>query len=521
MHYIEKLTQPKKKILFFICFFIASILLARGSTEKRETPLSTPDGNEQIQVSDQEKIAKLEKEIRELKDEIAVKDLKLDRQNIKKRNYAIGFILLLFLILVVLHLYRTKRKSEAHLETALEKARNEVEERKKIERENEELQSRLIHSKKMESMGRLAGGIAHEFNNLLTGIMGYADMLKMKYSDKNKFEGKAADIIYRGSVQAQELTKGLLGFARRDTYNPVSLNLNDLIKNTIETSEKTLGQDMAINYNLGDQIGLVKADKSQMQHLLSHLISNAKDACPGGGKITFQTGNVRIEEDQEGSPHEIVKPGLYVRFSIFDTGTGMTEEIKDRIFDPFYTTKPVGKGTGLGLAAVYGIVKGHGGYIFCDSEPGKGTTFTIYLRRREAEVDLDEKIKYKAGSRTVLVIDDEDIVLYSTKDMLQKLGYEVLLASSGKQGLDIYQKNRDRIDLIMLDCIMPDMNGEETLKAIKEIDDRIKVLLISGYKKEEIVTETLTKGSLGFLKKPFNMNDLSTLVRQALSAPVT
>lgn len=542
MFNFSEIISSKKRILYFVISAIAFIFIMPAKTGGKELQaeslitrgdiyyhkpceiakgsIITRQSSNKIAVMRAKLETETEKQKKEseiLKKDNAIKDLQLKKYQTTKRIYASGFFLFLFIILCILLMYRMKIKSVKQLELALQNNRHEIEELKKIEKEKDEIQSQIILSQKMESMGRLAGGIAHEFNNLLTGIMGYADMLKMKYNDTNQFEGKAADIIYRGSLAAQELTKGLLGFSMRGKYNPTSLNLNDSIKEVVEKSGKILTENIKLNFDLDDGIQVVKADKSQFSQVLANLILNARDAMPEGGEITFKTENVNIGEVNNGLFPEIIKPGHYVILSVSDTGIGMSQEIIDRIFDPFFTTKEVGKGTGLGLAGAYGIVKNHGGYIFCNSEPGKGATFSIYLPHLKREIRIEEKFKKKAGRETILVVDDEDIVLYSSRDMLSRLGYEVLLASSGDEAIEIYKKNKNGIDLVMLDAIMPEKTGEETFKYLKEIDSHIKVLLMSGYSKYDIMNETLEKDTLGFLKKPFDMNNLSALVSKALN----
>jgi CheY-like chemotaxis protein len=347
--------------------------------------------------------------------------------------------------------------------------------------------------------------------------MGYAEILKMKLTDNKKIEGRAAETIYKNSIAAQELTKRLLGFARRGRYNPVSLGLNEVIKDTVNVLEKIFEKNITINYDLDHYVKSVDADENQIIQVLTNLIINAKDAMPEGGEITFQTRNVYIDEANTSLYPEIIKPGHYVRLSISDTGIGMTKEIIDHIFEPFFTTKEKDKGTGLGLATVYGIVKNHNGYVFCQSQPNAGTTFTILLPPGNKELIKEkEKVTNKTGTGKILVVDDEEFVLNLSKDILKRLGYDVILADSGNKAMEIYTKNIHQIDLVLLDIIMPGMDGIETFQTLKKIDPHIKVLFFSGFNKNKKINEILEDGEVGFIEKPFNMKILSDALSKLL-----
>ena len=456
-------------------------------------------------------------EIEILKKDNAIKDLKLNRQNLMKNTFIIAFFVFSLFILIILYMYRLKSKSGKKLKVALDNTVHEIEERKKVEKEKQQLQDQLFQSQKLESLGRLAGGIAHDFNNLLTGIMGYAELLKMKLTDNKKIEGRAADTIYKNSIAAQELTKQLLRFARKGKYNPIPLNLNNVIKETVSVLEKIFGKNIKINYDLDHYVKNVDADENQIIQVLTNLIINAKDAMPKGGEITFKTGNISISEANKSFYPEIIKPGQYVRLSISDTGIGMTKEIIDQIFEPFFTTKGKDKGTGLGLATVYGIVKNHNGYVFCQSQPGAGTTFTILLPPGNKELIKEkEEVANKTGTGKILVVDDEEFVLNISKDFLKRLGYDVILADSGNKAVEIYTKNIHQIDLVLLDIIMPGKDGMETFQALKKIDPHVRVLFFSGFSKNKKVNEVLEEGVVGFIEKPFNMKILSDALSNLL-----
>lgn len=458
-----------------------------------------------------------QREIEILKKDNAIKDLKLNRQKFMKNTFIIAFFVFLVFILIILYMYRLKSKSEKKMKVALDNTVYEIEERKKVEKEKQQIQEQLFQSQKLESLGRLAGGIAHDFNNLLTGIMGYAELLKIKHDDKQQIESRAADTIFKNSIAAQELTKQLLRFARKGKYNLVPLNLNNVIEETVNVLEKIIEKNIIINYDLDHYVKNIDADENQIIQVLTNLIINAKDAMPEGGEIMFKTGNVYISEANSSLYPEIIKPGDYVLLSISDTGIGMTKDIIDQIFEPFFTTKGKDKGTGLGLATVYGIVKNHNGYIFCQSQPNAGTTFTILFPPGIKELIKEkEEVTNKTGTGKILVVDDEEFVLNLSKDILKRLGYDVILADSGNKAVEIYTKNIHQIDLVLLDIIMPGKDGVETFQALKKINPHIKVLFFSGFSKNKRVNEVLQEGMVAFIEKPFNMKILSDALSKLL-----
>jgi CheY-like chemotaxis protein len=368
----------------------------------------------------------------------------------------------------------------------------------------------------MESIGRLAGGIAHDFNNILTSIMGFAELLKYRFNDHETREGRAVEAIFRGSERAAHLTKQLLGFARKGAFNPQTLNINNVINDTISVSEKIFEKTINIHYELEDELNYVEADKTQIEQVLTNLIINAKDAMPTGGDLYFKTENVFYDEYNKKMYPEF-KPGSYAKISITDTGMGIPKDVRDHIFEPFFTTKDVGKGTGLGLATVYGIVKNHNGYIYVYSEPGEGSTFSIYLPSTTSK-KLQQTVKSKIikGAKTILIIDDEEDIRTMTKIQLEDIGYKVMTAENGVKGLEIYKKEKDNIDLVLLDMIMPEMDGKETFLNLKKINPKISVLLTSGFSQNGKAKEIMGKGILGFLQKPFKIHELSNVIHKAL-----
>ncbi len=388
--------------------------------------------------------------------------------------------------------------------------------RKKAEEEKKLLEKQLFESQKMESIGRLAGGVAHDFNNILLIVLGYADILRHKYSDITKIEGKAADRIYRNSIRASALVSQLLGFSRRGKYNPEPLSINKVIRDSVNVSEKIFEMKIDVTYNFEKDIQLCEADKNQMDQVLTNLIINAKDAMPYGGKLVFKTENVCLEKEAVNSiPH--LKPGKYVKSSVADTGVGIPEEIKDKIFEPFFTTKGVGEGTGLGLATVYGILRNHQGHIEVNSKTGIGTTFTFYLPVTGSDaVDLNEVTAITKGDKTILVVDDEKDLREILLEQLESFGYKVLLACNGMDAVTIFEKRRNEIDLVLLDMIMPEMDGKETYFALRKIKPDVKALLFSGYSQDERTTEILNDGAVGFVQKPIEPIMLSRVISEAL-----
>jgi PAS domain S-box-containing protein len=383
---------------------------------------------------------------------------------------------------------------------------------KNAEEERRKLEEQLFQAQKMESIGRLAGGVAHDFNNILTSIMGYAELLKLKLTDTSAREKQAADIIIKSAERASDLTRQLLAFARGGKYQPVPLIINDIIIQTINVSEKIFEKNVKVKYDLGKKLNPIEADKNQLDQVLTNIIINAKDAMPNGGELLFKTSNVYLDEEYT-SKFQDLKPGNYVKISIIDTGIGMPRSIKDRIFEPFFTTKGAGYGTGLGLATVYGIIKNHNGHITCTSEPGSGTTFTLYLPATEKEIIIEEnESKLIKGEETILLVDDEEYVRDVSIRQLERLGYKAFTASDGIEAVDIYKKKKKKIDLVLLDMVMPNLAGRETFRELKNINPKIKVVLISGFSQNDKATEILKEGALAFIQKPFKLYDLSKVL---------
>jgi PAS domain S-box-containing protein len=382
--------------------------------------------------------------------------------------------------------------------------------------EKKRLEEQLIHAQKMEAIGTLAGGIAHDFNNLLMGILGNASLIISEISTNHPYHTEIKN-IEQYAQNGAHLTRQLLGFARGGRYEVIPTDLNRLIKKTTEMFSHTR-KEIRIHDKYEANIRTVNVDQGQIEQVLMNIYVNAWQAMPGGGDIFVQTENITLDENDAQS-HGL-KPGNYVKVSITDTGIGMDETTRQRIFEPFFSTKELGRGTGLGLAAVYGIIANHEGIIKVYSEKGKGTTFSIYLPATEKEVPEEKKLpeEFFEGTETVLLVDDEDMVSNIAKRLLETLGYNVLVAGSGKEAVEMYDKNKDKIELVILDMIMPGMGGGETFERLKTINPGIKVLLSSGYSMNGQAAQIMARGCKGFIQKPFNLKELSKKIRMILDS---
>jgi PAS domain S-box-containing protein len=392
----------------------------------------------------------------------------------------------------------------------------DVSERKKTEEEKHKLESQLQQAQKMESIGTLAGGIAHDFNNILMGIQGNASLMLLKIESDHPNYEKIKN-IEKYVQNGTELTKQLLGFARRGKYLIKATDLNEIIDKSSSLFARTK-KEIRVHATLLDDLWTAEVDRGQIEQVLLNLYVNAWQAMSNGGDLYLQTENIILDRSYV-KPYK-VEPGRYVKISVSDTGVGIDKETQERIFEPFFTTKEMGRGTGLGLASVYGIIKSHGGYINVYSEQEKGTVFTIYLPASQKEVSIEKEAAPAAiikGSGTILLIDDEKMILDVGIELLEELGYTVQSAMSGQEAIDVFQKDRDKIDLVIMDMIMPGMGGGETFDRLKEIDPDLKVLLSSGYSINGQATKILRRGCDGFIQKPFNMNQLAEKVQQILA----
>jgi len=380
--------------------------------------------------------------------------------------------------------------------------------------EQKRLEAQLQQAQKMESIGTLAGGIAHDFNNLLMGIQGRTSLMLMDSDSSHSRFGhlKGIEDYVKSAV---DLTKQLLGFARGGKYKIKPTDLNEFIKKQNRMFGRTT-KEINIRGKYEKNLWTTEVDQGQIEQVLLNLYVNSWQAMPGGGGLYIQTENIVIDEFFIRPYH--VELGKYVKISVTDTGVGMDNATQQRIFDPFFTTKEMGRGTGLGLASAYGIIKNHNGFIDVYSERGEGTTFNIYLPASEKEAVNEEEVNEELfrGIETLLLVDDEDMIVDVGCGIIEKLGYKSLTAKSGEEAIGIYKKNHDKIDMVIIDMIMPDMGGGETYDKLKEINPDVKVLLSSGYSINGQATEILERGCNGFIQKPFNMADLSKKIREIL-----
>lgn len=390
------------------------------------------------------------------------------------------------------------------------KLKKEITGRKKAEEDRRKTEEQLFQAQKLESIGRLAGGIAHDFNNILAGIMGFAELLNTKYNNPDSFEGKASRIILDGTTRAANLTKQLLGFARGGKYNPVPLNINNVIVETINMLENIFEKTINLKYIFEESIGVVEADKNQLEQVFANIIINAKESMPEGGDLCIKTENISINKNML-SKNPVYRKGDFVKISITDTGHGISEDIQDKIFEPFFSTKKKSGRTGLGLAMVYGIIKNHRGFISVQSSPGTGSSFIIYFPRTKKSIKKVKKNKETPvkGKGTILLVDDEENIRDLIKTQLDLLGYNVLSANNGKEAIEIYNNEHKNIDLILLDLIMPVMSGMDAFIELKKLNPDIKILLMSGYSQYEKANELLKNGAKGFLQKPFKISEFS------------
>jgi len=392
----------------------------------------------------------------------------------------------------------------------------DISEREELDKEKKKFKDQIFEVEKMESIGRLAGGIAHDFNNILTAILGYSEMLKIKYNDLSSSDGAAVSVIYQSAEKAANLTQQLLGFARKGKYNPVPLNINEIINERITTFKEIAEKKINIHCDFEEDINTIEADKNQIEHILMNLFVNSRDAMPNGGDVIFKTENIYLNKELTGNIPDF-NPGNYVKISVTDTGTGITENTKKHLFEPFFTTKGTGKGSGLGLATVYGIIKNHNGHILCESEPGKGAAFLIYIPVLEKEIaQQEDRKKVIKNGKSILFVDDDELVRNVVKNQLEVLGHKVLAAQDGIEAVTLYERKKDEIGLVLLDMIMPNMDGRETFFKLKNIDNEVKILLMSGYSQDEKSTELLMEGAKGFIQKPFKLNMLSTVIKNIL-----
>jgi len=389
--------------------------------------------------------------------------------------------------------------------------------------EQRQLEEQLRQAQKMEAVGRLAGGVAHDFNNLLTAITGNSELALMflvQRGDLDTVESKLK-VILDTATRATNLTRQLLAYSRKQPLQPKVLNINEVITDMDKMLRRIIGEDIELRTIPGEKLWNVKVDKGQTEQIIVNLVVNARDSMPDGGKITIECKNVVLDRRYARS-HPEAKHGPYVMLAVSDTGCGMTEEVKSQIFEPFYTTKETGKGTGLGLATVYGIVKQSEGYIWVYSEPDKGTAFKIYFPRAEGDTEeLDTAPEYldaPKGSETILVVEDEEVVKDVIVETLEGLGYNINNASDGLKALEACNEMEKPIDLLITDVVMPNMNGVELAKHVRQMWPDVKVLFMSAYTENDIAHRGVTDPKTSYLQKPLHLNAFASKVREMLDS---
>jgi PAS domain S-box-containing protein len=382
-----------------------------------------------------------------------------------------------------------------------------------------ELENQYRQTQKIDSIGRLAGGVAHDFNNILAVICGHTDLALMQLSPDAPLRS-SLECIQESAERAANLTRQLLAFARRQVIEPRRINLNELVVNLNKMLRRLIGEDIKLVTQAAPELGPVKADPGQIEQVLLNLVVNARDAMPEGGTLTIHTDNVTLDEDY--ARRNLITPGEYVMVSVTDTGAGMTDEVKLHIFEPFFTTKEQGKGTGLGLATCFGIIQQSNGHIHCDSQLGQGTQFRIYLPRvqgtEDATANHETPISLPHGTETILLAEDEPSLRLLMARVLRTQGYTVLEAADGNEALALAQANGAKIQLLITDVIMPGLSGKMLAEWLGQVNPAIRVLFISGYINNNAVRDAMSKPGTFFLQKPFNPLDLTKKVRAAIEA---
>ena len=397
---------------------------------------------------------------------------------------------------------------------------NDTTERRRAEMEKESLQAQFEQAQKMESVGRLAGGVAHDFNNMLTAILGNVEMALEGIPVESEVGGELIE-IRKAAQRSADLTRQLLAFARKQTINPTVLDLNDTVAGMLKLLCRLIGENIELDWIPGSDLWLIKIDSGQIDQILANLCVNARDAITGVGTLLMETANVTLD-DSAVRLHPDCPAGDYVALTVTDTGCGMDAETRSHLFEPFFTTKAVGKGTGLGLATVFGIVKQNGGLIEVQSAPGRGTTFKICLPRAAAEVEAPSGVVPRAqeeGDETVLLVEDEPQVLHLGRCILEKSGYTVLSASTPTAAMELIDGCATPIHLVLTDVVMPEMNGRELCDRLRAIRPELKCLFMSGYTADVLAPHGVLDGTMHFIQKPFRVHDLLRKVRATLDGP--
>jgi PAS domain S-box-containing protein len=385
--------------------------------------------------------------------------------------------------------------------------------------ERKQLEGQLRHSQKMDAVGQLAGGIAHDFNNILTAIVGYASIMQLKLPDDSPLK-KNAEQIAATAERGANLTQGLLAFSRKQASNPVVVDLNEIINRVHQLLLRLISEDIRLEINLISKSLAIMADSGQLEQVLMNLSTNARDAMPQGGSIVISTEEVVVNNDFV-LARGFGQPGRYALLTVADSGEGMDSDIVKHIFEPFYTTKEMGKGTGLGLSIVYGIIKKHNGYILCHSTIGLGTIFQIFLPLLDtapavAVEKMPEVVQNINGGDCILLAEDNETTRVLGREILEEFGYTVIQAVDGKDALEKFREHGERISLVILDVIMPKMNGREVYDAIRSIAPDMQILFCSGYAKDVVVSQGGLEEGMNYLPKPFTPKELLMKIREVL-----
>jgi two-component system cell cycle sensor histidine kinase/response regulator CckA len=393
----------------------------------------------------------------------------------------------------------------------------DISERRDSEKERARLEEQLSQAQKMESVGRLAGGVAHDFNNMLSVILGYAELIRLNLPQGDPLASDVEE-IEKAAARSRDITRQLLAFSRKQIIAPMTVDLNGLIRGIQKTLFRLIGEDIDLKFSSNDDLCKIKFDPSQMEQVLINLAVNARDAMPNGGKLAIETRKTYLDEEYCKIYPEFL-PGHYILMTVSDDGAGMSKETLQHAFEPFFTTKETGRGTGLGLATVYGIVRQNNGFINVYSESGKGTSFKIYIPRSmeegEALKAADEET-VPAGTGTILLVEDDEMVRKMTTEMLEKIGYTVIPTGDPAEARRLCEDDKVHIDLLMTDVIMPGMSGKDLRDRIEAKRPEIKVLFMSGYTSNAIVTRGVLEEGVNFVQKPFSMSELARNVRNAI-----
>lgn len=391
-------------------------------------------------------------------------------------------------------------------------------EKARLSKERQRLEEQVRQVQKMESLGLLVGGIAHDFNNMLAGITGYA---QLGLSQVNQGDAPYEHLyhIHQIAQRATRMTRQLLTFSRQQTLEPSYVNLNTVIAHLQDFLANILTERIDLEFAADPALNIIYADASQIEQVVMNLCINARDAMPDGGKLLIKTQNVLLDES-DAATFAGIRPGAYVQLTVADSGVGMDEHVRERMFQPFFTTKELGKGTGLGLSVVLGIITQHHGFFVVDSEPGKGTTFTIYFPSVDhvgANTEREEALVVQGGTETILLVEDDLDVQKMLEDMLREFGYKVITAHDGEEGLTLFEQHASSVDLVLADLLMPKMKGSELYEQIRRMSPTTRFLFVSGYQADKLGRDFVPGKGVDFLEKPFPLDRLAAKIRQALA----